>query len=88
MLDRLKFWRKESLPIQASVSIPVNEIREGETVFEALERLKLTPTQRQEDIGDGKAEFLGEGTAEEYEEQKKADDGTLPWYKRMLRKED
>lgn len=37
---------------------------------------------------DGTAEFLGEGTHDEFEEQEKADKGLLPWYKRILRNED
>ncbi len=35
-------------------------------------------------VGDGKAVFLGEGTAEEYEQQVKQDKGTDKWYKRIM----
>lgn len=37
-----------------------------------------------EPIGDGKAEFLGEGTAQEFVEQQRADKGMDKWYKRIL----
>lgn len=37
--------------------------------------------------GDGKAEFLGEGTHEEFIDQERADKGEDRWYKRILRKE-
>lgn len=33
--------------------------------------------------GDGKAEFLGEGTTEEYEDMIKEDKGEKPWYDRI-----
>lgn len=33
--------------------------------------------------GDGNAEFLGEGTTEEWEEQQKEDSGEKPWYDRI-----
>ena len=35
--------------------------------------------------GDGKAEFLGEGTQEEFLEQQREDAGTKPWYDRLKR---
>ena len=35
--------------------------------------------------GDGKAEFLGEGTHEEFVEQERADSGIRGWYERMKR---
>jgi hypothetical protein len=37
-----------------------------------------------EAVNEGKAEFLGEGTVEEFEQSKKEDEGTAPWYKRIL----
>jgi len=39
----------------------------------------------QEVIGDGGAEFFGEGTEAEWEEQKKVDSGLDKWYRRILR---
>lgn len=42
----------------------------------------------EEYFGDGKAEFLGEGTHEEFIDQERADKGEDKWYKRILRKED
>ncbi len=33
--------------------------------------------------GDGKAVFLDAGTEAEFNDLKKEDDGTLPWYKRL-----
>ncbi len=38
----------------------------------------------QKEEGDGKAEFFGEGTTEEWEELVREDKGELPWYKRIL----
>lgn len=58
-----------------------------------IDPAKISPEQLaemlhvDEPLGDGKAEFLGEGTVAEFEEQQKADNGTLPWYKRILRDE-
>lgn len=37
-----------------------------------------------EPLGDGQASFLGSGTHEEFVEQKREDDGTAPWYKRII----
>ncbi len=34
-------------------------------------------------LGDGKAEFLGEGTEEEFIEQQREDKGEKPWYDRL-----
>lgn len=52
----------------------------------ALETLEnLSPEQLAfiPDEGDGKADFLGEGTTEEYEDMLKEDDGSKPWYDRL-----
>lgn len=35
------------------------------------------------EMGDGKAEFLDEGSHEEYEELLKKESGLQPWYKRI-----
>lgn len=83
MLDRLKFWHKTSP--EPSITIPLKELREGETVWEVIERLN-SPKLR-ESLGDGNAEFLGEGTTEEFLEQERTDKGEDKWYKRILRKE-
>lgn len=49
-------------------------------VLESLsdEQLKAVPDVSE---GDGKAEFFGEGTAEEFEELKREDEGMKPWFK-------
>lgn len=39
-----------------------------------------------EPLGDGQAEFLGSGTHEEFIDQKRADNGTKPWYDALLGK--
>ena len=51
-------------------------------VLEGLseEQLKAVPDVSE---GDGDAVFFGEGTAEEFEELKKEDEGMKPWYKRL-----
>lgn len=51
-------------------------------VLESLsdEQLKAVPEVVE---GDGKAEFFGEGTEKEWEEQQKIDDGSAPWYERL-----
>jgi len=50
------------------------------TAFESLtpEEIKNIPI-----AGDGKAEFLGEGTEEEYLEQERKDKGLKGWYDRL-----
>lgn len=49
-------------------------------VLEGLseEQLAIIPEQ-----ADGKAEFLGSGTQDEWLEQQREDDGTKPWYERL-----
>lgn len=49
-------------------------------VLEGLsdEQLAIIP-----DESDGKAEFLGSGTQEEWLEQQRDDDGSKPWYERL-----
>lgn len=42
------------------------------------EQLKIIPEE-----GDGKAEFLGVGTEEEFIEQQRIDDGSKSWYDRL-----
>lgn len=37
------------------------------------------------DLGDGKAEFLGDGTQEEFLDQQRADEGSKGWYDRLKR---
>ena len=65
------FKRKE---VVSAVSIPLDKILPGETVWDAIERLHL-PVDRAQILGDGKAEFLGEGSSDEFEEQEKKDKG-------------
>lgn len=36
-----------------------------------------------EPLGDGKAEFLGQGSVEEWEDLQKEDSGMKPWYDRL-----
>lgn len=38
---------------------------------------------KDEELGDGKAEFLGEGTEEEYKKQLNEENGTDSWLKRI-----
>lgn len=49
-------------------------------VFESLtpEQIAIIP-----EAGDEKAEFIGEGTHEEFEEQERADKGLDKWYNRI-----
>ncbi len=44
------------------------------------EQLALVPEQ---DLGDGKAEFIGEGSHEEFLEFQKEEEGMKPWYERI-----
>lgn len=44
------------------------------------EEIELIPNASK---GDGKAVFLGEGSTEEYIEQKRADEGLKGWYDRL-----
>ena len=37
------------------------------------------------ELGDGKATFIPEATEEDYEEFKKEEEGTKPWYDRIRR---
>lgn len=39
----------------------------------------------EEELGDGKAEFLGEGTEAEYLDQQREDEGSKAWYERLAR---
>lgn len=36
-------------------------------------------------IGDGHAVFMGEGSSEEYLDMQREDDGSKPWYQRLMR---
>lgn len=47
------------------------------SLAEAIKEPELTQT-----IGDGNAEFLGEGTEEEWIAQQREDEGLEKWYKR------
>lgn len=51
-------------------------------ILESLdeEQLALVPD---EELGDGKAEFIGEGTHEEFVEFQKEEEGLKPWYERL-----
>lgn len=51
-------------------------------VLEGLtdEQLALVP---EENIGDGKAVFIGEGTHDDFLEQEKEDQGMKSWYERL-----
>ena len=40
---------------------------------------------KEAELGDGKAEFIGEGTHDDFVEQQRTDDGTKPWYERLKR---
>lgn len=66
MLERLKFWQNKT------PTIKVEDLSPGQ-VTELIARgvIKLG----QEPLGDGKGEFLGEGTEQEFEAQQKADKG-------------
>ena len=74
MLDRLKrLWKlskKDPIALDKLIGISLDSLTD-----EQIEKLP--------DAGDGKAEFLGEGTEEEYLEMKRKDDGTDKWYKRI-----
>lgn len=51
-------------------------------VLESLtvDQLALVP---EENLGDGKAVFIGEGTHDDFLEQEKEDTGMKPWYERL-----
>lgn len=51
--------------------------------IKALETLTPEEIQNIPVLGDGKAEFLGEGTEEEYIEQERKDKGLKGWYDRL-----
>ncbi len=78
MFKKIKRWFAKD---PDTITIPISELREGETIWDYYER-SIQPKVRKEQ-GDGKAVFFGEGTQEEWEEQKKEDDGTKPWYDRI-----
>lgn len=40
---------------------------------------------KEQELGDGKAEFISEGTHDDFLEQQRIDDGTKPWYERLKR---
>jgi len=44
------------------------------------EQMALVP---EENLGDGKAVFIGEGTHDEFLDQEKADQGMKGWYERL-----
>lgn len=50
---------------------------------ETLQKYKIL----EESLGDGGAQFLGEGTHEEFIDQEREDKGTKKWYERILRRE-
>lgn len=53
---------------------------------DALEKLEALSDEQISiipDAGDGKAEFFGPGSEQEFIEQKRRDDGTDKWYKRI-----
>jgi len=51
-------------------------------ILESLtdDQLALVP---EENLGDGKAVFISEGTHDEFLEQEKEDKGMKPWYERL-----
>lgn len=49
-------------------------------VLKTLEALTPNDLKIIPEAGDGKAEFFGAGTQEEYEEMVKEDNGMKPWY--------
>lgn len=51
--------------------------------LKVLENLTEEQLDQIPEAGDGKAVFIGEGTHEEWEDQKKEDEGTKPWYERL-----
>lgn len=53
----------------------------------SVEQAEVPTEIKDEFLGDGNAEFLGEGTTEEFLEQERTDKGEDKWYKRILRKE-
>lgn len=66
MLERLKFWRREPTYIRTTDLTP-------EQLAPLVESGKVVIGEAP--LGDGKAEFLGEGSPEEFEAQEKADRG-------------
>lgn len=50
-----------------------------------IEALTMDQINALPELGDGKAEFLGDGSHEEFIEQERADAGTDAWYKRIDR---
>lgn len=75
MLNRIKnLWELSKLHVEHG---EVNDIATGAVI----PITRLVP----DELGDGKAEFLGEGTEEEWIEQQREDEGSKPWYDRLRR---
>lgn len=78
MLKRLKnLWklsRDYKFSEDGKLEIYGDDIENG-VVRELTTRRSILPKNIDLILGDGKAEFLGEGTAEEFEEQTKKDKG-------------
>lgn len=78
MLERLKFWRKDpDNQITSAVSAgDTRYVTLNGKVFRDDGKGTLAELRIEENTdGDGKAEFLGEGTAEEFRAQEEADRG-------------
>jgi hypothetical protein len=70
--------KKEKHPL---ITIDMSKITK-EQLKSLIEGQALTINEESID-GDGKAVWLGEGTEEEYIDQKREDEGMKAWYKRL-----
>lgn len=55
-------------------------------ILELLKRKTKEMTETSESLGDGKAEFLGVGTFEEYENEQKEQQTWLEWAGKQLKR--
>lgn len=54
-------------------------------LLELLKKKTKEITETSEELGDGKAEFLGEGTYEDYEKEQEDEKTWLEWAREKLR---
>lgn len=76
MLERLKFWRgKESSPVHFAEFGGVKYFSKDEKMYRIEGDNMVEVNLVSHAQGDGKAEFLGEGTEQEFKDQQNDDKG-------------
>lgn len=83
MLKRI--WNLWELSKKGSIKIDTSQLNEVQ--LKDLREGKSVSIPISDELGDGKAVFLGEGTEAEFLEQERKDKGEDAWYERILRKE-